>query len=97
VESIRESPLRRLSLESFRRRLDVRSVEVIAEYPFWIKYAFPNRPSGKKVYPFDGQTQKYFLVKLKKGAEINLDSSMTRSLKIIDMWSITAVEEGNIF
>jgi putative (di)nucleoside polyphosphate hydrolase len=26
------------------------------------------------MYPFDGQTQKYFLVKLKRDAKINLDS-----------------------
>ncbi len=61
-------------LRELQEEIGCSSVEVIAEYPFWIKYDFPNRTSGKKVYPFDGQTQKYFLVKLKKGAEINLDS-----------------------
>jgi putative (di)nucleoside polyphosphate hydrolase len=48
-------------------------VEIIAEYPEWLSYDFPNRIS-KKMYPFDGQKQKYFLVKLKTDAVINLDT-----------------------
>jgi putative (di)nucleoside polyphosphate hydrolase len=46
-------------------------VDIIAEYPEWISYEFLNK-GAKKMYPFDGQTQKYFLVKLRSGAEINL-------------------------
>jgi len=48
-------------------------VEVIGEYPEWITYDFPKVSRGK-TYPFDGQTQKYFLVRLKEGAEINLQA-----------------------
>ena len=48
-------------------------VEVVAEYPEWLSYDFPNKVS-KKMYPFDGQKQKYFLVKLKADAVINLDT-----------------------
>ena len=48
-------------------------VEVIAEYPEWLSYDFPNKVS-KKMYPFDGQKQRYFLVKLKADAVINLDT-----------------------
>ena len=48
-------------------------VEVLGEYPEWISYDFPKVSRGK-TYPFDGQTQKYFLVRLKEGAEINLDA-----------------------
>ena len=48
-------------------------VEVLGEYPEWISYDFPKVSRGK-TYPFDGQTQKYFLVRLKDGAEINLDA-----------------------
>jgi len=48
-------------------------VELIGEYPEWITYDFPAFSRGK-TYPFDGQTQKYFLVRLKEGAEIVLDS-----------------------
>jgi putative (di)nucleoside polyphosphate hydrolase len=61
-------------LRELQEEIGCNNVEVIAEYPFWIKYDFPNTTNGKKIYPFDGQTQKYFLVKLKKGAKINLDS-----------------------
>ncbi len=46
-------------------------VDIIAEHPEWISYEFLNK-NAKKIYPFDGQTQKYFLVKLKSGAQINL-------------------------
>jgi len=46
-------------------------VEIIAEYPEWLQYDFPQK-IAQKMYPFDGQSQKYFLVRLKKDAKINL-------------------------
>jgi len=49
------------------------NVEVLGEYPEWISYEFPKVSRGK-TYPFDGQTQKYFLVRLKEGASINLEA-----------------------
>ena len=49
-------------------------VEVLGEYPEWITYDFPKKTVSKKLYNFDGQTQKYFLVRLKEGAEINLEA-----------------------
>lgn len=49
------------------------NVEVLGEYPEWISYDFPKVSRGK-TYPFDGQTQKYFLVRLKEGAQIDLDA-----------------------
>ncbi len=62
-------------LRELQEEIGCNSVDVIAEYPYWIKYDFPNGISNaRKMYPFDGQTQKYFLVRLKNGAEINLDS-----------------------
>jgi len=48
-------------------------VDIIAEHPEWISYEFLNKNASKK-YPFDGQTQKYFLVKLRPGAAINLET-----------------------
>ncbi|MDR2906048.1 MAG: RNA pyrophosphohydrolase [Helicobacteraceae bacterium] len=45
--------------------------EIIAEYPDWVSYDFPSNVA-KKMYPFDGQTQKYFLVRLKDSAAINI-------------------------
>lgn len=50
-------------------------VEVLTYYPEWITYDFPNRVS-KKMYPYDGQTQRYFLVKLKNDAVINLETKV---------------------
>ena len=46
-------------------------VEIIAEFPEWLQYDFPQK-IAQKMYPFDGQSQKYFLVRLKKDAKINL-------------------------
>jgi len=48
-------------------------VEVLGEFPEWISYDFPKTSRGK-TYPFDGQTQKYFLVRLKESATINLQA-----------------------
>lgn len=45
--------------------------DFLEEYPEWLSYDFPANAS-KRFYPFDGQTQKYFLVRLKNGASINL-------------------------
>jgi len=49
-------------------------LEVIGEYPEWITYDFPKKTISKKLYNFDGQTQKYFLLRLKEGAEIDLQA-----------------------
>ena len=48
-------------------------VEILGEYPEWISYDFPKISKGK-TYPFDGQTQKYFLVRLKENAVIDLNT-----------------------
>ena len=48
-------------------------VEILGEFPEWITYDFPKVSQGK-TYPFDGQTQKYFLVRLKEGATIDLQA-----------------------
>ena len=49
-------------------------VEVLGEYPEWITYDFPKKTMSKKLYNFDGQTQKYFLVRLKEDAVIDLQA-----------------------
>jgi len=49
-------------------------VEVLGEYPDWITYDFPKKTITKKLYNFDGQRQKYFLVRLKEDAEIDLQA-----------------------
>ena len=51
------------------------NVEIIAEYPKCVSYDFP--PAiAKKMQPYDGQIQKYYLVKLKKGEKININTEI---------------------
>lgn len=69
-ESSKEALFRELEEE-----IGTRDVEIIAEYPTWVSYEFP--PAiAKKMYPYDGQRQKYYLVKLRKGATINIDTEI---------------------
>jgi putative (di)nucleoside polyphosphate hydrolase len=49
-------------------------VEIIAEMPQLMRYDFPPRVA-QRMYPYDGQEQRYFLVKLKPGAKIDLNTS----------------------
>ncbi len=51
-------------------------IEIISEYPSWITYDFPKVNATRK-YPFDGQKQKYFLVRLKDDEAIDLYSHAT--------------------
>ncbi len=48
-------------------------VKIIAQHPEWIAYDFPEHVA-KSMKPFYGQTQRYYLVRLKKKAVINLDT-----------------------
>ena len=50
-------------------------IEILAEYPYWLSYDFPGKAT-KKRYPYDGQRQKYFLVKLKSDAKIELNTKI---------------------
>ncbi|PAF52641.1 RNA pyrophosphohydrolase [Helicobacter sp. 13S00477-4] len=56
-----------------QEEIGTNDIEVIAEHPEWIKYDFPTKVR-KKLYPFDGQKQKYFLVRLKNTAIINIET-----------------------
>ena len=49
-------------------------VDILGEFPHWVTYDFPKMKRVKKRYPFDGQTQKYFLVRLKDKAKIDLNA-----------------------
>lgn len=69
-ESTKEALFRELEEE-----IGTKEVEIIAEYPNWVSYEFP--PTiAQKMYPYDGQKQKYYLVKLKKGAKININTEL---------------------
>ncbi len=65
-----ETPYEAL-LRELLEEIGCNDVEVLGEFPEWITYDFPKVARGK-VYPFDGQTQKYFLVRLKENAVIDL-------------------------
>lgn len=54
-----------------KEEIGTNEVEIIAEFPEWISYDFPVNVT-KKMQPFDGQIQKYFLLRLKNGAKIDL-------------------------
>lgn len=69
-----ETPKEALFRE-LKEEIGTDEVEIIAEYPGWVSYDFP--PSvAKNMAPFDGQTQKYYLVKLKKGAVVNINTEI---------------------
>nr|WP_198423126.1 RNA pyrophosphohydrolase [Campylobacter jejuni] len=67
-ESVKNALFRELKEE-----IGTDEVEIIAEYPEWLSYDFPSK-IVKKMYPYDGQIQKYFLVRLKHGATININT-----------------------
>ena len=58
-------------LRELKEEIGTDEVDIIAEYPEWISYEFLNK-KAVKMYPYDGQTQKYFLVKLRSSAKISL-------------------------
>ncbi|EAL5740765.1 RNA pyrophosphohydrolase [Campylobacter lari] len=63
-------------------------VEILAEHPEWISYDFPAKVA-QKMYPYDGQSQKYFLVKLKNKAIINLNTKNPE----FDAYKFTSLED----
>jgi putative (di)nucleoside polyphosphate hydrolase len=70
-ETVKEALYRELEEE-----IGTSKIEIIAEYPQWVSYDFP--PAiAKKMQPYDGQIQKYYLVKLKQGAKVNINTHHT--------------------
>ncbi|WP_104749593.1 RNA pyrophosphohydrolase [Helicobacter cynogastricus] len=65
-----ETPIKALYRELLEE-IGTDAIEIVAEYPKWIVYDFPPTMT-KKLYPFDGQKQRYFLVRLKSNALINI-------------------------
>ncbi|SFV57749.1 Adenosine (5')-pentaphospho-(5'')-adenosine pyrophosphohydrolase [hydrothermal vent metagenome] len=70
-----ETPKEALFRE-LKEEIGYNDIEIIAEFPEWISYEFPNVIS-KKMYPFKGQRQKYFLVRLKEDIYIDLNTHTT--------------------
>ncbi len=67
-----ESPKEAL-LRELKEEIGTDEVEIIASYPEWVCYEFPGK-IVKKMYPYDGQCQKYFLVKLKSDSKVNIQT-----------------------
>jgi len=65
-----ETPKEALFRE-LEEEIGTNKIEIISEYPDWVSYDFPVTVAHKMA-PYDGQIQKYFLVKLKKEAKINI-------------------------
>lgn len=84
-----ETPLCALYRE-LKEEIGTNEVEVVAEYPKWIQYDFPSTIS-KKLYLFDGQRQRYFLVRLKNNANINIQTEIPE----FDQYDF--VEQKNLF
>jgi len=70
-----ESPKEALYRE-LKEEIGTNDIQIIAEYPEWVSYDFP--PAiAQKMRPYDGQIQKYYLVKLKKDAKIDIHTHHT--------------------
>ena len=67
-EEVQEALFRELKEE-----IGTNKVKIIAEYPEWISYNFPPK-IAKTMKPWIGQRQRYFLVKLKKSAKIDIQT-----------------------
>lgn len=83
-----ESPKTAL-LRELEEEIGTNEVEILSEHPEWLSYEFPAR-IAKKMYPYDGQTQKYFLVKLNKNANINLKTKHPE----FDRYQFTSIQEA---
>jgi putative (di)nucleoside polyphosphate hydrolase len=69
-----ETPQEALYRE-LKEEIGTNQIDIIAQYPDWVSYDFPPTVAHRMA-PFDGQTQKYYLVKLKKGAKINIQTEL---------------------
>ena len=67
-----ETPTEAL-LRELEEEIGTAEVEIVGEHPEWISYDFPKHVA-KKMQPFYGQTQRYFLVRLKDESLINLET-----------------------
>ena len=69
-----------------KEEIGCNNIEILTQYPEWISYDFPSRVA-KKMYPYRGQKQQYYLVRLKAGATINIETQHPEftSYKFVDV------------
>lgn len=80
-EEVQEALFRELEEE-----IGTNKANIVAEFPEWISYDFPKK-IAKKMKPYKGQTQRYFLLKLDEDANINLETEHPEfmSYKFVDI------------
>ena len=76
-EEVQEALFREMEEE-----IGTSKAKIVAEYPEWISYDFPSK-IAKKMKPYKGQTQRYFLVKLKKKAKIDIKTKQIYTMLYI--------------
>jgi len=84
-----------------KEEIGTKKAKIIAQYPEWISYDFPPK-IAKKMKPYKGQKQRYFLLKLKKTAKINLDTkhpefSDYKFVKVKDILSLSADFKKDVY
>ncbi|MBD5164384.1 RNA pyrophosphohydrolase [Helicobacter sp.] len=82
-----ETPKEALFRE-LKEEIGTNKVDIVAEYPEWISYDFPPQVV-KKMYPYDGQIQKYFLVRLQEQGKIDIDTEKPE----FDAYKFVGVED----
>ncbi len=61
-------------MRELEEEIGTNDVQILAQYPEWLHYDFPQEVQTQ-MYPFKGQRQRYFLVRLNVGAIINLKTA----------------------
>ena len=56
-----------------KEEIGTKKVKLIAKYPRWVRYDFPKK-IAKRMKPYAGQKQRYYLVRLKKSACIDIET-----------------------
>ena len=67
-----ETPHQALFRE-LEEEIGTNAIDIISEHPEWISYDFPKHVA-KKMQPFQGQRQRYFLVRLHDETLVNLET-----------------------
>ena len=62
-------------LRELKEEIGTDNVEILAGFPHWLSYDFPHPSDRFKGY--DGQKQRYFLVRLKNNADIDIAREKT--------------------
>jgi len=67
-------------LRELEEEIGTSQVEIVAQYPDWLSYDFPKKIKYKQS-SYKGQTQKYFLVRLKDDSLVNVNTKKPEFLE----------------